>query len=269
MQSIWICPKCQQPLSSDSGALACANGHNYDLAKEGYVNLLPSGKKLAATVGDSASMLVARRSFLSAGYYSGLLERLIQLVMAETPRVVYETGSGEGYYIAGISEALPDAVCLGTDIAKDGIRMAAKRYPHVGFAVADTYGSLPLADQAVDVMLDVFAPRNPGEFNRVLKTTGKLIVVIPAADHLSALRAREAMIGIQEDKKQAVVQALEGEFVLYASETLVLPLDLDGMAVQNLIGMTPSARFQTAGEQSYLPIATSAIFEIMTFERLS
>ena len=267
-QIIWSCPLCQRPLLRDGRVLICDNNHNFDLAREDYVNLISTGKKLSETVGDSSAMLIARRAFLDAGHYEPLRNRLIEMVGSFTPKVVGDLGCGEGWYVGGIAQALPQALCFGTDIARFGVRMAARAYPAVSFAAADTNDNLPLADQAVDVLLNVFAPRNPAEFNRVLATTGRLFVVIPSADHLESLRVRERLIGIQADKQEAVIAAMSGDFKQVASEHLTIGLDLDQQAVSWLIGMTPNARFNV-GDIVYEPLQTTASFDIVTFERLA
>jgi 23S rRNA (guanine745-N1)-methyltransferase len=230
---------------------------------------MPTGKKIAATVGDSAEMFAARRAFFAAGFYKPLKQRLAELTAAEHPKTVGDIGCGEGYYIGGVAAALPDAHCFGTDIAKDGIRMAAKQFKDVNFAVADTYGRLPLAEHSVDVLLDVFAPRNAAEFNRVLDPSGVLIVVIPTADHLAQMRALHGLIGIQADKHRAVIDGFAGEFALRESEIMTFEMQLGAEDVAALIGMTPNARFQDLDASSYESIATTAAFELLSFQRLS
>jgi len=239
------------------------------LAKEGYVNLMPTGKKLASTVGDSAAMFASRREFFEVGFYEPLRQKLVELAIKDNPSVVGDIGCGEGYYIGGIAAALPEARCFGTDIAKDGIKMAAKRYPRASFAVADTYARLPLAEHQADVLINVFAPRNAREFNRVLDPSGKLIVVIPAPEHLAELRERNGLLGLQPDKLQSVVASLYGEFKLGDVISLTYVLDLAATAVGNLIGMTPNARFQADDEPVFDPITTMAAFDILSFDRLS
>lgn len=266
---VWSCPKCERELRLAENTWMCDNGHAYDRAKEGYVNLLPSGKKLAGTVGDSRAMLQARREFFAAGHYAPLLERLAGLVAGLNPRTVADIGCGEGYYLDGIAQAVSDATCLGTDIARDAVRLAAKAYPQALFAAADTYGRLPFHEHQVDVLINVFAPRNPAEFSRVTDPSGTLIVVIPAPEHLAELRAREGLIGLQPDKLQAVVTGLERYFKLRTVENLGYPLDLTAAAVASLISMTPNARFQAAGEPTYEPIGTQAAFDLLVFDRLA
>ena len=266
---LWRCTKCDLPLIPESRSLACENGHSYDLAKEGYVNLMPTGKKLAPTVGDSTAMFASRRAFFADGFYEPLRQRLTELCVAEHPKTVGDIGCGEGYYIGGVATALPEAKCFGTDIAKDGIRMAAKQFKGVNFAVADTYGRLPLAEHAVDVLLDIFAPRNAAEFNRVLDPSGLLIVVIPTSDHLATMRKLYGLLGIQADKRQAVLDGFAGEFALRDSEILTFEMQLGAKDVAALIGMTPNARFQESVTATYEPITTIAAFEIMSFQRLS
>lgn len=266
---LWRCTKCDLPLIPEGRSLVCENRHSFDLAKEGYVNLMPTGKKLAATVGDSAAMFAARRAFFEGGYYEPLRQKLVDLVTLASPRTVGDIGCGEGYYLGGIAAALPEAQCFGTDIAKDGIRMAAKRYSQVSFAVADTYAQLPLAEHRADVLINVFAPRNAREFNRILDPSGKLIVVIPAPEHLADLRERNGLLGLQPDKLKAVVVSFEGEFKLGDVTSLTYVLDLTANAVGNLIGMTPNARFQSEDTPGFEAITTMAAFDILSFDRLS
>lgn len=221
------------------------------------------------TVGDSLAMLRARREFFATGHYAPLVERLTRLVTDLKPRTVADVGCGEGYYLGAVAQAIPDATCLGTDIARDAVRMAAKAYPRAHFAAADTYGRLPFHEHQLDMLINIFAPRNPSEFSRVTNPAGSLVIVIPAPEHLAELRAREKLIGLQPDKLQTVVTGLERYFKLRTVENLGYPLDLTAAAVVSLIQMTPNARFQEAGEPAYRPIGTQAAFDLLVFDRLA
>ncbi|HSX03094.1 MAG TPA: methyltransferase domain-containing protein [Candidatus Saccharimonadia bacterium] len=267
----WICPNCHQPLETEAGALVCANRHSFDVAREGYVNLL-TGRQKAGHKGDTPEMLAARRRFLEAGFYEPLRQRLAERVAAWVPQTVAEIGCGEGYYLGGVTEALPQVRCFGTDIAKAGVRLAAKRYPRAAWAVADTNRLVPLSDASADVLLDVFAPRNAAEFARVLRPTGHLLVVIPAPEHLAELRQIQPLLAIQADKRQAVETAMAGHFTLESAETITVPLRLDGATVAGLVAMTPNAWFLTDSQKQVLTsstdLAVTAAFELLNLAPL-
>lgn len=51
------CPLCHQPLSREKNSYICPLRHQFDMAKEGYVNLLPVQHKRSRDPGDSAEMM--------------------------------------------------------------------------------------------------------------------------------------------------------------------------------------------------------------------
>ncbi len=265
---MWVCSHCQEPLTRVGGSLVCASGHTFDVAKEGYVNFL-AGRQKSGYKGDTPAMLAARRRFLEAGHYEPLRRRLVEIVAGLNTKVVAEIGCGEGYYVGGISEHISSSMCLGTDFAKEGVRLAAKRYTKVKFAVADTNKPLPLADGSVGGLLDIFAPRNRGEFARILQPNGRLVVVIPTERHLGELRETASLLEIQGEKQAAVERALTGDFRLVEAETLTAPLRLRGATIAELVGMTPNAWFLDEAAKSRLAAlperAVTAEFRILVF----
>jgi 23S rRNA (guanine745-N1)-methyltransferase len=130
-----------------------------------------------------------------------------------------------------------------------------------------------LADQSVDVLLDVFAPRNAPEFARVLKPGGRLLVVIPTARHLAELRQVYPLLAIQEDKRQAVETAMGEYFTLASAHVLTAALKLDAAAVADLVGMTPNAWFMTPENKQKLnnliELTVTAEFEVLQFSLTS
>lgn len=187
--SLFRCPVCGGPLTREERCYRCPQGHSYDIAKEGYTYLLPPNQKHSAAPGDDKGMAAARRDFLSKEYYRPLLNTLCHRICAlsgESPAIL-DVGCGEGYYTAGIYEALTQAgktpKMAGIDISKFILRYAAKRTKAVEFAVASCY-HLPLADESVDLMLNCFSPLAIEEFRRVLRPGGHFLYVVPAANHL-------------------------------------------------------------------------------------
>ena len=74
--SIWKCPVCGSFMQHRGKCWSCAQGHTFDMARSGYVNLLPANRKHAKNPGDNAVMMRARKRFLDAGHYAPLLQAL-------------------------------------------------------------------------------------------------------------------------------------------------------------------------------------------------
>jgi 23S rRNA (guanine745-N1)-methyltransferase len=185
------CPLCYQPLLQNTHGLACANRHQYDRAKEGYFNLLPVQNKHSREPGDAKEQLQARRQFLQTGFFDSLKSRLQELLPATTEALL-DIGCGEGYFTVGFSDALPQAQIYGIDIAKAGVRLAAKTAKDktgLTYCVASSF-ALPLSDESMDLVTRIYAPSKDAELYRVIKPGGKLVIVAPGENHLLGLRAR-------------------------------------------------------------------------------
>ncbi|MFU0831890.1 MAG: Methyltranfer-dom domain-containing protein [Oscillospiraceae bacterium] len=191
---IFACPVCGKPLLRKEKVFHCQNGHSYDIAKEGYVYLLPPNKKHSADPGDNRQMVAARRRFLENGYYEIFSNRLNTLLLnnlcTETP-VILDAGCGEGYYTGRLRDFLlkhgakPEQ--YGFDISKSAVRYAAKKYREISFAVGTLF-SIPAVSGTADAVTDVFAPIVPQEFFRVLRPSGLLILAVPSPRHLYSLK---------------------------------------------------------------------------------
>ena len=175
------CPKCKKQLIKKDHAFVCEEHHNYDIAKQGYVNLVLSGKKNS---GDDAEMIKSRRTFLQAGYYEPLQKALIEAIKAEKCKVLIDAGCGEGYYTSACSE-----ICdvYGFDLSKSAVKLASAFDKRSTYAIA-SIAKLPLEDECADAVLSVFAPCDETEFYRVLKPNGLFLKVEPATKHLYELK---------------------------------------------------------------------------------
>ena len=130
------CPLCHQPLSREKNSYICPQRHQFDMAKEGYVNLLPVQHKRSRDPGDSAEMMQARRAFLDAGHYQPLRDAIVAQLrerLDEKATAVLDIGCGEGYYTHAFADALPEITTFGLDVSKVAIKAAAKRYPQDGW----------------------------------------------------------------------------------------------------------------------------------------
>lgn len=268
------CPVCGEVLTVSGRALACPNRHSFDLARAGYVNLLPSSRGAAHRPGDAPEMLRARAAFLASGAYQPLAERLSDVVAgylsgsAGTPSgghspMVVDVGCGTGYYLAAVGErlragGLEETRLLGIDAAPDAARITARRLSQDNLRgtalVADLWRGLPLRDGAADALLDIFAPRNPGEFARVLTPGGLLVVVVPQRGHLREVRSLVPLLAVEEDKEEHVLTRLSDGFSLLANEPVEAQMRLSGPALRNLVAMTPTARHLSPSELDALAL---------------
>lgn len=242
-----LCPVCGGFLRREDRSYECPAGHTFDIAREGYVNLLLP-KEAAKARGDTRPMLLARRRFLDAGHYaliSSALTKHVSGLRNALPggiRAVLEVGCGEGYYVGRVAASLENAACFGVDISKEAARLAAKRYRQVQFAVEDATRKLLFADEALDVILSVFAPRNPAEFARVLRANGVVFIISPEEAHLREVRAAYNLpLGIEADKTAHIVAAFSGAFELRSQTPIQYPMRLNQAELSDLVMMTPNA----------------------------
>ena len=136
----FICPLCQTSFTQTNNTQICENNHHFDIAKEGYLNLLPVNAKNSKNPGDNKEMMMARRTFLNSGGYLPLAEKLsflIKELLAEKEQAtLLDLGCGEGYYTEFLAGNLPDSTTISAlDISKVAVRYAAKRYKTINFCV--------------------------------------------------------------------------------------------------------------------------------------
>ncbi|MEC5191344.1 MULTISPECIES: methyltransferase domain-containing protein [unclassified Arthrobacter] len=245
-----LCPVCRARLTpSGTRTLGCPAGHSFDAAKQGYFNLLVG--KGTVFEADTADMVAARFDFLSAGHYRPLADAVADCAVRalaggtpDTPQTVLDAGTGTGHYLREVldqaaREAAP-VQAVGLDISKYALRRAAKLNPEAVNLVSDVWQPLPLADSAVDVVTVVFAPRNAGEFARVLRPGGRLIVVTPRPGHLQEVAGRAGMLGIDPAKEERLAASLGGSFSPASTEDLDVPLRLAPEDVTRLALMGPA-----------------------------
>ncbi|MGO4957559.1 putative RNA methyltransferase [Luteococcus sp. Sow4_B9] len=231
-----VCPTCGQRLTIEERTLGCRTGHRFDQARQGHVNLL--GRAAPANA-DSAEMVAARARFLGGGHYQPIVDALNGRIRA--PRRIVEAGAGTGHYLAGVLDAHPDAVGLATDVSPFAARRAAKAHPRMGSVVADTWAGLPVRSGVADVVLCVFAPRNPAEFSRICVPGGLLLVVTPNEGHLAQAREQLGLLGIQDDKLSRLNRSMVGAFEAVWSQRIHWTLQLDAAALADLVQMGPNA----------------------------
>lgn len=238
---MFTCPICGGVLRQRERAYRCAKNHSFDLAAQGYVNLLPANRKSSANPGDNAEMVAGRTRFLDSGRYAPLSDALNAEIAARTgaaPRIL-DAGCGEGYYASRLYDALrvagKDAALYGVDLSKAAVRHAARRCREARFAVASLF-TLPFSDGAVDVCYNIFSPICAPEFARVLAPDGFFAAVYPAARHLYGLKE---ILYEQPYENPDKTFELEG-FCIESRRRVSYEFTLDGNdLIESLFMMTP------------------------------
>lgn len=295
MVGLLRCPVCGGSLRrTDYGPVRCAAGHAFDVARQGYLNLLTGAP--APGTADTAAMVAAREEFLASGHYAPLA-RAIAAAAAElvgrapasesmsqagavAGRVVgagggcvVDAGAGTGRYLAAVLDALPGRTGLALDVSKYALRRAARAHPRAGAVAWDVWRRFPVADGVASLVLDVFSPRNGAEFHRVLDPGGALLVVTPAPGHLRELTGPLGLLAVDERKDERLADALGTWFTPGDRTDLTVPLLLSHDESAAVMAMGPNAhhidpaelRARIAGLPS--PVEVTAAFRISRFHR--
>lgn len=270
--SIFICPVCGENLGISGKSYICPNRHTFDMAKSGYVNLLPTNNS-GSIHGDNKLMLRARREFLEKGYYKPLLDAVCRTTVkyAENGYVFLDAGCGEGYYTTAVkanfdkSEVAVDM--YGIDISKDAVDMAAKRKSGVSFAAASVF-HIPVMAESCDILLTMFAPYCGEEYSRVLKKDGIMIMAIPSKNHLWELKCQ---IYDTPYKNEVKPYDLDG-FEFIGSEKVTFDMKIpENSDILSLFSMTPYYYKTGKTEQQRLSclnyLETQADFELLTYKK--
>ena len=231
-----ICPVCGEKVQANEKSVVCSNGHSFDIAKEGYVNLLSSSHKSGDLMGDNKSMALCRRDFLNSGKFASLanfIANKAEKIKKENP-VILDTCCGEGYYSQKVLEK-KKCELYGFDLSKNMIRLAAKRKLDASFFVANL-SHIPIKSQSADLAFHLFAPFHESEFSRILKKDGVLLSGVPGENHLFELKEKLYEKPYKNDEKlpETALLTLLEKHKISAKITLTSNED-----IQNLFIMTP------------------------------
>ncbi|MBQ7921532.1 MAG: hypothetical protein IJ325_03015 [Clostridia bacterium] len=254
------CPLCGGSFTRNNNVLSCPSGHHFDMAKEGYVNLLPPGKGKNARTGDEKDMIRARRDFLALGLYSPISDGIAGLLgkyLSDFPEILLcDSGCGEGYHTLRITESLMHQVpgkvlSVGFDASKYAAACAMKASARAGFTGDAGIGSdgkglayfipanifsLPLSDHCASAVISMFAPVAVQENIRVLRSGGVLVTASSGVDHLREMRN---LLYTDVHISDGAVPEYEG-FVLAEEKKVYYTIHLpDKTAVADLFTMTP------------------------------
>lgn len=240
------CPLCAQLLRREEKRYVCPQGHSFDIARQGYVNLLTVQQKHSLDPGDTRQQVLSRRAFLESGFYAPISEALNQAALDYNAQgEILDVGCGEGYYSARLAAAL-GAPLTGLDISKEAVRCAAGQYKAYAWLCA-TAAHIPVPDGSVGTLSSLFALTLPGEFRRVLRKNGLFLQVLAAEDHLLGLKS--IVYDVLTHKQKDTAPALPG-FALLESRQIRFDFTAEGEQIQRLFAMTPHLfRIGKAGAQ--------------------
>jgi 23S rRNA (guanine745-N1)-methyltransferase len=235
------CPHCGRDLTLVDGVVRCDAGHAFDVARQGYVNLL-SGRPRAGS-GDTAAMVAAREAFLGAGHLDPVIEALAGEAagVASGDGCVVDLGAGTGRQLARVLDTLPSRHGVALDVSGPALRRAARAHPRIGAVGCDVWGPLPVRDEVARLAVNVFAPRNGAEIARVLRPDGALIVVTPTGRHLEELVQELGLLSVDSRKQERLEAELGERFRIARAELLEWPMELEREELEAVVAMGPSA----------------------------
>ncbi|HIY92254.1 methyltransferase domain-containing protein [Companilactobacillus sp. HBUAS56275] len=230
------CPLCGEKLTLNGNSLTCDQNHTFDISKKGFVDFVLNSKQQKNYDLESFEN---RHLILEHGMYDHIADKIVKLVDQLKIKSILDVGCGEGYYSKKIAEMESKDV-FAFDISKDSIQLAAKG-PNtpVEWFVGDL-AHLPIQDQTIDGIIDIFSPANYHEFNRILQPSGYVLKVIPNEYHVQELR--------EQAKDQLKQEKYSNQKVLdYFEEHCTLVDQIDATKTYNVteeertafINMTP------------------------------
>lgn len=220
-----LCPVCLKKLHPVDKAYKCENGHSFDLAKEGYLNL---NRKSSQNTGDNPEMIKARKRFLEKGYYDFMKKEVNELLKPE--ETLIDLACGEGYYTK-------DFVCkdkVGIDLSKSGLKIASKSDKSTTYLLNSIFHN-PLSDKCADKIVTIFAPIAEEEILRLLKDDGSFILVRPDERHLYELKNAIYASAYLNEAKDVFVKGMKRVRQIPVSQKATVPHD----DLLDLFMMTP------------------------------
>jgi 23S rRNA (guanine745-N1)-methyltransferase len=260
---------CGRGLTGKERSLVCEQGHAYDVARSGYVNLLQPQDRRSLDTGDSTEVAAARRRLFDAGIGLGVVDaiaaRMADLVRPADACIV-DLGCGTGDALARIAARTP---AIGIDISTRAVEHAARRYPAMTWVVANADRRLPLPDASVSLVISLHARRNPDECARVLASGGHLIAAVPAADDLVELRAAVHGTAIERDRVHGLIDEHASLFDVVEQAGVSERRDLAREALKDLLQVTyrGARRSQASAAGAVSGMSVTFASDVVVFAR--
>jgi len=219
---------CHLGLVREERRWVCPRGHSFDIARSGYINLLQPQDRRSRNPGDTAAAIAGRRRLHDLGVTEPLLRAIADGTAASGQDIVLDAGCGDGFYLGSLAREI-GFEAHGVDISVPAIDAAARRYPECEWVVANADRFVPYPDRSFSLIWSITARMNSGEFRRVLRDDGRLLVAIPAPDDLIELR------GTGRDRVERTVETFSRDFRLVDRRRVTTAADLDAAAVHDVL----------------------------------
>lgn len=235
------CPHCGGDLALADRTARCPSGHSFDVARQGYLSLLPGDADTGTA--DTATMVEARERFLATGHYDPIADAVASACAAAVENLdgpIVDLGAGTGHHLATTLNRLPHRTGLALDLSKHALRRAARTHPRIAAIRTDVWRPLPVKTATTAAVLSVFAPRSPTEIDRILEPDGALIVATPTDAHLRQLVEALGLLTVDPQKQHRLDQSL-AHLNLAAETTVHRRLPLTHHQIAALTAMGPSS----------------------------
>jgi 23S rRNA (guanine745-N1)-methyltransferase len=219
---------CHLGLEREQRRVFCPRGHSFDIAQSGYINLLQPQDRRSKQPGDTVGAVAGRRRLHERGATTPLLDAITKMAAAFSGDCVLDAGCGDGFYL-GVMAGRNGFAGHGVDISIPAVDAAARRYPGCEWIVANADRFVPYADRTFSIVLSITARMNAGEFRRVLRDDGRLIIALPAPEDLIELR------GVGRDRVARTVSTFGEEFTLVDQRKVTTTADLDAADVRDVL----------------------------------
>jgi 23S rRNA (guanine745-N1)-methyltransferase len=225
-----LCPvrDCRLALVREGRRLLCAREHSFDIARSGYINLLQLYERRSKTPGDTPAAVAGRRRLHDSGVTAPFLRAIADMIAAAGYDTVLDAGCGDGFYLGSLAGQTGFAA-HGVDISIPAVDAAARRYPACEWIVANADRFVPYSDRSFSIVLSITARMNAGEFARVVRDGGRLLVALPAPQDLIELR------GAGRDRVARTMETFARGFILADQRRVTTTADLDAAAVQDVL----------------------------------
>ena len=239
-----VCPvrNCHKPLEGKGKALLCPDGHSFDVARSGYINLLQPQDRRSKEPGDTPAAVDARQRLHDRGVTRPLLEGIADMLVPSSNDVVLDAGCGDGFYLGSLAQRF-GFEAHGIDISAPAIRAAAKRFPpKVGnfeWVIANADRFIPYSDGSFSLALSITARMNSPEFRRVLGPDGRLLVAVASPVDLKELRVATASGAVTEesgrDRVPRTIETFARDFQLTDQRRVTTTAELDADSVRDVL----------------------------------
>jgi 23S rRNA (guanine745-N1)-methyltransferase len=232
---------CRKPLEREAQRVFCPRGHSFDVARSGYINLLQPQDRRSRQPGDTAAAVAARRRLHDRGVSQPLLRAMVEMLGVSREDTVLDAGCGDGFYLGSLARET-GCGAHGVDISIPAVDAAARRYLACEWIVANADRFVPYRDGSFSIVLSITGRMNAGEFRRVLREGGRLLVALPAPDDLIELR------GAGRDRVARTVKTFAREFRPIERRRATTSADLDAAGAQDaLVSIYRPMRSRPAG----------------------